>query len=192
MVAIVGRYRDHVLWAGHHVPRPDADAAAIRAALAGKMKRNVSLGVIEALICLESAVEFCRVHRRMDGSATARAVAGSRQLYTCLAVLHDEHDRQRLTFLTGIDGYLSYPEVDYPDVLGGAIRVPSDKFVVVGPPAAPTVRFAVPPIRGVATDSPVGRCPAHRLRRPGDPHTSLNDVLWDLLVEVYRQAGRLD
>jgi hypothetical protein len=154
------------------------------------MKRNISLGVIEALICLESAYHFGRDKLGLTGDALAETLRRSRQLYGSLALLHDEQEMARLTFLTGRAGYLMYPEVDFPDVIGGDIRIPFDKFAETGPVEARRLRFVTPPVHDAVLDSPTKRCPAHRFRSDRQPELTLNDVLWDLLIDIYRRSGR--
>jgi hypothetical protein len=190
IVTIVSKRRNEVLWAGHMAPGADADNEQIRDSLRHKMMRNISLGVIEALICLESAYAFGRDELGLGGTALADVLQRSRQLYASLAVLHDEQERVRLTFLTGIDSHLMYPKVDYHDVIGGSVRIASDKFIVAGPPEARRLRFISPPAHSVQVDSPVKRCPAQRLRSAHHDGLTLNDVLWDLLIAIYRQSGR--
>jgi len=190
LVEIVSRHREHVLWAGHMAPGTDADVKEVATSLGRKMKRNISLGVIEALICLESAYVFCRDKLGLRGSAMAETLRRSRQLYKSLAVLHDEQEKSRLMFLTGISGYLAFPEHDWAAVITGRIQVTPDKFLVSGPDDALRLRFVTPPVQDIVLDSPVRRCPAHRLPSAEDPGMSLNDVLWDLLIDIYRRAGR--
>jgi hypothetical protein len=180
-----------VWWMGYMTPGPEAGPEELRASLGGKLKRNISLGVVEALICLESAYHYCRqAPLHLTGEALAATLRRSRQLYASLALLHDEQERERLTFLTGIEGYLTYPTVDYHHVIGGQVRVPPDKFLVAGTAEEPRVRFVIPPLHSAVLDSPTKRCPAHRLRSAQHPEMALNDVLWDLLIEIYRQSGR--
>ncbi len=189
IVAIVSRHRAHVMWQGHMAPGLDAGADEISVSLSEKMKRNISLGVIEALICLESAYHFCRDTLKLHGDSLSGALMRSRQLYASLAVLHDEQERVRLLALTGIDS-LVYPAVDYQDVIDGTVRIPADKFVVAGTADAPRVKFVTTPVHDVALDSPVRRCPAHRFRSSENADLTLNDVLWNLLIDIYQRAGR--
>jgi hypothetical protein len=191
LIDSVGTYREHVLWADHLAPAADAGAEALGASIAGKLRRNVSLAVVEALICLESAYQFCRDKLGLTGEPIADTLRRSRQLYRSLAVLHDEQEKVRLMFLTEIDGHLRYPDHDYADVLSGRLRIGADKFVVAGPRDEPRLRFLASRVSDVALDSPVYRCPAHRLPAGGATEAaSVNDALWDLLIEVYRRAGR--
>jgi len=184
------RYRDEVLWVDHEAPEPEP--AAIRAALAHKFKRNASLGVIEALICLESAYTLGRERLGLSGKDLSDMIRRSRQLYASLAVLHDDQDGARLAYLTGITGHLRYPDIGYADVLEHRLHVPAERFMVREGPDGVRLRFAAVPVRDVALTSPVKRCPAHRAPR-GDGRTgSLNDELWDLLIHVYTKAGRFD
>ena len=191
VVAIADKHRADVLWAGHMTPLPDDGPAAIRTAFGHKLKRNVSLGVIEALICLESAYTYARFDLGLTGETLAATLQRSRQLYASLALLHDEQEKVRLNFLTGTTGHLTYPQVDYPDVIGHAIHIPADKFVVSGPPEARRIKFVSAPVQHITLDSPIKRCPAHRIRGEyNDEMTPLNDILWNLLLTIYRRAGR--
>jgi hypothetical protein len=189
ILSVVSRYRDHVLWEGHMAPGAAADLAGIKVSLSEKMKRNVSLGVIEALICLESALVFARDELGLCGDELVDTLRRSRQLYGSLAVLHDEQEMVRLNFLAGIDGYLTYPGVDYQHILDGTIRISADKFIVADPDHEPRLRFVATTVQQVTLSSPTRRCPAHRLRSSQNPDMTLNDVLWDLLIDIYRQAG---
>lgn len=190
VVATASRYRDHILWVNHMAPPDGADATGIRIALGHKLKRNVSLGVIEALICLESAYTFGSAVLGLHGEELARVLQRSRQLYGSLALLHDDQEKVRLTHLTGISGYLMYPDVDFPDVIGRRVTIAADKFVVAGSADQLKIKFVSVPVRAVVLDSPIKRCPAHRFASPDHDGLTLNDVLWDLLIEIYRRSGR--
>jgi hypothetical protein len=84
-----------------------------------------------------------------------------------------------------------YPNVDYHDAIAGRVGIPADRFVVTGPQEARRLRFVAAPVHDVALSSPVRRCPAHRFRS-ADPEFTLNDVLWNLLIDIYRRAGRFE
>lgn len=180
---------DGVVWMGDESPGADPTADAVRASLVTKLRRNVSLGVVEALLCLESGYRFAREVHGMTGEELAGTLLRSTPLYASLAVLHDEQERERISFLTGRLGYLQYPDVDYPHVLNGDIRIGPDKFVLTGPAGARRLRFVTPPVNRVVLNSPTMRCPAHQ-PDPGSAGSTYNDALWALLIEIYRSAGR--
>jgi hypothetical protein len=190
MISAVREHFTDVSWV---VDAPTTrDDEALRDGLAAKLKRNVSLGVIEALICLESALAYCdHALPGLDRNALAATLVRSRQLYGSLALLHDDQEMVRLTFLTGRPGYLMYPEVGYEDVLTRRVTIPAEKFVSSGTQEAPRLRFVTPPPETTTLTSPIKRCPAHRFRSEEKPELMLNDWLWDLLVELYANSGRL-
>jgi hypothetical protein len=192
LITTVNELHDHVLWADHQVPDPDAGPDALMLSICEKMKRNLSMGVIEALICLESACRFGRSHLKLDGSALTRVLLRSRQLYTSLSALHDEQEKIRLMFLTGINGYLSYPEHNYAAVAEGHLTIEADKFIVVGSGDDLRLRFVTSPVSAAILDSPALRCPAHRLRSDVEPDKTINDILWRLLIDIYQRIGRFD
>jgi len=190
IVAIVKKYRNNVQWMGHNEPGLDTDDDGIRASLSDKLKRNISLGVIEALICLESAYIYCDKELGLTGELLAETLRRSRQLYASLALLHDDQERERLTELTGVSGYLEYPKINYHNVINGDITIAVDKFLATGSGNWLRLRFVSAPIPAIPLDSPTKRCPAHRFRSSEQPELMLNDVLWDLLIEIYRGSGR--
>jgi hypothetical protein len=157
--------------------------------LLDKLKRNVSLGVIEALICMESARRYGQAGLALTGEELERLLRRSRNLYASLAVLHDDQEQLRLRALVGTGQGVAYPRTDFPDVLNGAVVVPPDRLVVTGRDDGLRLRFVsahLPVIAG----SPTKRCPAQRFHTP-DGACLLNDSLWDLLIDVYRRSGRL-
>ncbi len=188
---VVRRLSKSVLWVEHSPPRINAKTDNVLNALRHKIQRNVSLGTVEALICLESARQYGRVKLELRGEALAALLERSRQLYTSLAVLHDEQEKERLHFLAGVQGHLAYPDTDYHHVTSGLVRIGFDKFVEVDSPAGLRLRWVSEPVPPSTPDSPVLRCPAQRLREGGSGRP-LNDTLWDLLIDVYRRAGELD
>ncbi len=191
----VARHRDAVTWMGYMVPAPDATLAEIKSSLSHKLKRNISLGAVEALICLESAYAYGRDELHLGGAALADTLRRSSQLYASLAVLHDEQERERLTELTGVEGFLEYPEVDYHDVVPDEagerrVRIAPDKFTTTGSGDELRIKLVITPVRRDTLSSPVKRCPAHRLPSPKTPGHNLNDDLWDLLIRIYERSGR--
>lgn len=114
----------------------------------------------------------------------------SRQLYASLAVLHDDQERERLHFLAGFNSHLKYPATDYHHVITGMVTIGGDKFVEVGGPDEPRLRFVSEPLSPTTPDSPLLRCPAQRLQTSAGPQRPLNDVLWDLLIDIYRECDR--
>jgi hypothetical protein len=126
----------------------------------------------------------------LRGAGLEQLLLRSRHLYASLAVLHDEQEIAWLHFLAGVQGFLRYPETDFTDVLEGRLTIRADRFVVAGTPTEPKLRFhrTVDPLP--TPDTLVRQCPAQRLRTAaGQPY---NDVLWDLLVAIYRETGELD
>jgi hypothetical protein len=194
MVATLRQHRETVHWGGYLAGAPDADVddAEIVEFLARKMKRNVSMGAIEALICLESAYAYCVDQLRLPGRAILATLRDSRRLYSSLASLHDEQEMVRLTFLTGIEGYLAYPEHDYSDVLEGRLAIPAHRFVSSRHRGAWRLRFVATSVSEIELTSPKKMCPAHRHTVPENDGRTLNDVLWDLLLEIYLASGRFD
>jgi hypothetical protein len=190
MLAVVREHRQHVLWEGQMIPSPDADAEEIRAALAYKLKRNISMGAVEIVICLEAATAYCTESLRLSGGEVARVVLRSSQLPGSLALLHDAQEQHRLQVLTGEDGYLKYPDITFADVIiGGRYRIPASMIVASGSGDDLRLRFANNRALPGPFDSPTRRCPAHLVSfvRNGPV---LNETLWRLLVEIYRLSGR--
>jgi hypothetical protein len=196
MVAVAYELREAILWMDGdwaHIedPGPDPSVAQISASLVAKLRRNISLGVLEAVLCLESACRYAQRELHLRGDELRRTLLGSRQLYAGLAVLHDKQERERLSFLTGIDGYLEYPAVDHHHILDGELCIPSDKFVALPTADGMRIRFVRNQVSRIdeAVDGPTMRCPAHR-PSPADPDLTYNDILWNLLIEIYQRSGR--
>lgn len=190
MVAIVRRYNAEVMWMGYRAPA-DYTFDSIRTSLIAKLQRNISMGVIEAVLCLEAA---CRFAAESDPERRGRRLRGllerSRQLYVSLAVLHDSHEQERFRELTGADDFLKYPATDYHHVLAGDVAIASRHLVEVGERDERSLRFRTAPRRSRIGASPVKKCPAQRLRIGGHGSPPLNDRLWDLLIEAYDRCGR--
>jgi hypothetical protein len=190
IIATTSANQQHVLWVGHAAPLPGANHSAVGESLRKKMTRNISLGVVEALICLQSAYRFGWEELELRGADLENMLRRSRQLYASLAVLHDDQEQVRLQELAGITGFLKYPETDYEAALEGRVSIAVGHFVRSGSPQEPRLRFRSSPVPPPASQSPIKRCPAQRLRAAdGRP---LNDELWDLLIDVYRSAGQFD
>jgi hypothetical protein len=192
MLAVVRRYRDHVLWEGQKTPVFDAKDEQIRAALNHKLKRNFSMGAIETVICLEAATTFCKEQLGLSGRLLANVLRLSGQLGASLALLHDQQEQHRLHFLTGEEGYLQYPEVTFADVIaGGRYRIPPEMFVVVGSGDDLRVRFVSHRVEPGPFQTPIKRCPAYNFPSSYDRSVPLNEDLWRLIVDIYRLSGRL-
>jgi hypothetical protein len=191
LVANAYTWREAILWVGDEGPGPDPTLGRFRVSLANKLRRNLSLGVLEAVLCLQSACGFARADRGLRGDDLARTLLGSRQLYSSLAALHDRQECARLTFLTGLDGCLEYPATDFADIVAGRLRIASDKFAWVETAEVPRLRFV--PHRAGRVDEessgPTMRCPAQRVSGIV-PDLTYNDVLWNLLIEIYRHSGQ--
>jgi hypothetical protein len=190
MIATTKEHQAHVLWVGHAAPTPGANDDLVLDSLSKKMKRNISLGVVEALICLQSAYEYGRQELGLSGQRLEDMLRRSRQLYASLAILHDDQEQVRLRQLAGITGFLKYPDTDYADALDGTVAIGPEHFHRAGTRDQPRLRFKSSPVPTPADDSPIKRCPAQRLR--GTDGQPLNDGLWDLLLDVYRSAGQFD
>lgn len=195
ILSIVRVHRDSVQWCGYMVPDEHATPEELLGSLAAKLKRNISLAVVESLICLESAYRYGQ-ELGVYGWELESLLRRSRHLYQSLAALHDEQEAERLTYLTGREGHLAYPDVDYEHVLRGKITINLDRFVRPPKVDAATdqgrLRFQTPPVTpSQKFDSPTKRCPAHRLAHQ-DTGESYNDALWDLLIRIYQAAGRFD
>jgi len=188
MMAVVRKHRKHVLWEGQFTPRVFATDQEIRAAISNKIKRNISMGAVEAVICLEGAVAFGTDKLGLSGQALMQVMKRSLQLCASLAFLHDEQERHRLRFLTGEHGYLKYPDVTFVDVIsGGRYHISAEKYEAVGADDALQLRFVGNRPHPGPFDSPTRRCPAQRLRgRDG----VLNETLWRVLVDIYHLSGR--
>lgn len=199
MVRSAHGWREAILWMdgdwrhSDEAPGPDPTLAQLRMSLEAKLRRNISLGVLEAVLCLESACEFARRDLGLRGDTLRDTLQGSRQLYASLAVLHDKQERERLSFLTGISGYLEYPAYNYSHVIGGELRIPAEKFVAARTADGWRIRFVRHQVGRIdeAADGPAMRCPAHRpsADRAGSTY---NDVLWDLLIGIYQRSGRFE
>jgi hypothetical protein len=189
ILAVVREHSAHVLWEGQQVPAPGATSlAAYLLPLRHKLKRNISLGAVEAVICLESGLRYCRSEPRLARHDPLDVLGRSRQLYGSLAYLHDEQEMTRLEHLTGVPGYLRYPEVGFREVIvEGAYAIPPQRFRTVTGGGPPRIRFARLPAHRAPLTGPTLRCPAQRIK-PETGGDVLNDVLWDLLVELYRRS----
>jgi hypothetical protein len=193
MVRAAHELHQAILWVGDETPGPDPTLAQIRASLADKLRRNISLGILEAVLCLESGYHFARETLGLTGKELRQTLQDSRQLYASLAVLHDLQERQRLSFLTGREGYLEYPAVNYPDIISGHIRISADKFLSSMHTDGVRLRFVSYPVDRIdpADSGPTMRCPAHQASQ-GFYGGTYNDVLWDLLIDIYQRSGRFD
>jgi hypothetical protein len=188
-LAVVAEHRDAVVWTDQMVPRPGADIVELTASLRHKFKRNISLALLEALICLESALVYGRGTLQLTGAELEETLRRSTALLASLSVLHDEQEMARMRYLTGDPREIQHPTFTVADILGGAFRIPPDKFRVVGADGARRIRFASVPPSGITPDSPTMKCPAHRLtNEDGQP---LNNEFWELLVDIYRDSGQL-
>lgn len=190
IIAVIGRYREYVGWDDQLIPGPGAGQDELRESFIYKIKRNISLGAVVALICLESATRYARTVLGLAGEPLADLLRRSRQLYSSLALLHDDHEHHRMAVLTGITDYPAYPSTDYADVLDGRYHIAADKFVVVGSGEDARLRFVSTPAYRLPLNGPIKRCPAHRATGDHDDGTVPNDALWDLLIDVYAQSGR--
>jgi hypothetical protein len=192
VLSLAYQYREGVLWVGNEDPGHEPDIDEFRSALGHKAKRNIILGIVEALLCLESAYTYAHEALRLRGEDLAGTLQRSRQLCSSLAMLHDEQEQVRLTFLTGMKDFLKYPEVDYPDVLDHSVHIPAEKFMVTGPAGSRSLKFVSVPLGRVKMDSPAKRCPAHRFSSGTHVDLKLSDVLWNLLIDLYRASGKFD
>jgi hypothetical protein len=190
MARLIGQHRAWVHWVGYMVPANDATVADLVDSLSHKIKRNISLGIVEFLICLESAYVFARDDLRLDEPTILRTLSRSRRLYSVLAAAHDEQERTRFEFLAGIDGYLTYPQVDFPDVLGGKIRIPADRFVASRQGERWSLHYVDIPEPTEPLNGPVKMCPAQRFRNPVQNSRTLNDMIWGVLLDLYEACGR--
>jgi hypothetical protein len=190
MLAVVRRYRDNVLWEDQMIPAFDAKDEEVREALSHKIKRNISMGAVEVVICLEAATAFCKDRLGLKGEPLANALKLSGQLAASLALIHDEQEQHRLQALTGEDGYLKYPEVTFADVIeGGRYRIPPEMFVAVDSDAGPRLRFVTLRLKPGPFETPVRRCPAYT--RANRDRLPLNDDLWRVIVDIYHLSGCL-
>jgi hypothetical protein len=191
LLATAYEWHEAILWVGDEGPGPDPTLGRFRVSLANKLRRNLSLGVLEAVLCLQSACEFARADRGLRGDDLARTLLGSRQLYSSLAALHDQQECARLTFLTGRDGCLAYPDTDFADVVAGRLRIAFDKFAWIETAEGPRLRFVPHRVDRVDEESggPTMRCPAQRVSGIA-PDLTYNDVLWNVLIEIYRHSGQ--
>ncbi|MFC6021831.1 hypothetical protein ACFP2T_37415 [Plantactinospora solaniradicis] len=188
-IAVVAEHRDAVVWEDQMVPAPGADATELAASLRHKFKRNISLAMLEALICLESALAYGRDTVGLSGQALETTLRASTPLLASLSVLHDEQEMVRMRHLTGDPREIQHPRFTVADIAGGAFRIAPDKFRIVGPEGQRKIRFASVPPSGLVPSTPTMKCPAHQLTN--DNGQRLNDELWDLLVDIYRLSGRL-
>ncbi|GHJ45944.1 hypothetical protein Cs7R123_32860 [Catellatospora sp. TT07R-123] len=191
MLGLVATHCDEVTWAGQRVPPPGASPEQLLASLTHKLKRNISLGAVEAVICLESALRYGRDVVGLSGDPLRELLRGSRQLYKALAYVHDDQEKTRFEFLTGTTGFLAYPDATFEHVLlHGRYRIPADKFVLIGAGGERRLRFVPLPPHTEPLATPVKRCPAERLRGIVDEHPTLNAALWDLVIDIYDRSGR--
>lgn len=188
-IKVVIEHRDEVVWEGQLVPRPGADATEMATSMRHKFKRNISLALLEALICLESALAYGRDAMGLSGEALERTLLVSTALLASLSVLHDEQETVRMRQLTGDPREIKHPRFTVDDIVAGAFRIGSEKFRAVGAEGQQRIRFGSVPPESVALSSPTMKCPAHRLTNVGGE--PLNNEFWALLLEIYRLSGRL-
>lgn len=193
MLAVVRRHREHVLWEEQMIPTVSAMDEQVKAALSHKVKRNISMGAVEIVICLEAAVAFGKQQLGLCGRPLAGMLKRSGQLGSSLALLHDEQEQHRLRALTGEEGYLKYPEVSFADVIeGGRYRIPPQMFVAVGSGDGVRLRFVSLRVQPGPFDTPIRRCPAYSFPDPEDSSLPLNEDLWRLIVDIYQASGCLN
>nr|MDT0662275.1 hypothetical protein [Micromonospora sp. DSM 115978] len=189
VAATLEEHRDHLIWEGQMPPAPDASRDELMASFRHKLRRNISLAALEALICLESAIRYARDTLGLSGPELTATVRRSTMLAASLAALHDLREKTRMHHLIGSTEEIMYPNVGYADVVGGRYRIDDDKFTVIGPPGGQKLRFRKGPPDATVLDSPTIMCPAQRIDNAhGEP---LNNEFWYLLVDVYRASGRL-
>lgn len=188
-ITVVAEHRDAIVWEDQMVPGPDADATELTVSLRHKFKRNISLAMLEALICLESALTYGRDIVGLSGPTLETTLRHSTALLASLSVLHDEQEMVRMRHLTGDPTEIQHPRFTVADIVGGAFRIAPDRFRIVDSAGQRKIRFASVPPSGLVPSTPTMKCPAHRLtNESGQP---LNDEFWDLLVDIYRLSGRL-
>ncbi|WP_203862575.1 hypothetical protein [Plantactinospora mayteni] len=188
-VTVVGAHQDAVVWEDQLVPRPGAGAEELAASLRHKFKRNISLAMLEALICLESALTYGRETLGLAGAELERTLRASTSMLASLSVLHDQQETARMRQLTGDPTEIQHPRFTVADIVRGAFRIGPDKFRAVGPEGQRKIRFGSVPPHGVEVPSPTMKCPAHRLTN--DDGQPLNNEFWALLLDVYQMSGRL-
>ncbi|MFY1687269.1 hypothetical protein [Plantactinospora sp. WMMB782] len=188
-LAVVAAHRGAVVWEDQMVPRADAGTAELAASLRHKFKRNISLALLEALICLESALAYGREGLGLTGAALEQTLRGSTSMLASLSVLHDQHEVARMRQLTGDPTEIQHPRFTVADIVRGAFRIGPEKFRAVGPEGQRKIRFGSVAPQDIELSSPTMKCPAHRLTN--DEGQPLNNELWALLVDVYRLSGRL-
>jgi hypothetical protein len=187
MVARVQELHQYVFWSGDEDPGDAPNPVAVHGSLVAKLQRNISLGLLETILCLESGYHFAHDVLGLTGADLAATLKRSRQLYGSLAVLHDNDERERVAWLTGRSEPIEYPEVGFSDVISGEVRIPFDKFLTGGTPGPPQLRFVRAPFKTIKQSSPTMRCPAHR-NGPGD--RTWTDSMWHTLIEIYDRVGR--
>lgn len=163
----------------------------MRALLLDKFKRNISLGMLVAVICLESATRFGKNELHLEGAELEHMLRSSNRLLGTLALLHDDQEHERTRRLTNSDSYPSFENTSYEGVLGGAFVIGKEMFSVVESPEGPRLRFVSMPAYIGPLDGPTKRCPAHRIKDPHDAQAVLNDFVWNLLIDAYKVSGRL-
>jgi hypothetical protein len=184
----LGENREHMLWEDQMTPGPEATTEELMASFRHKIKRNISLAAIEAIICLESAIRYAREVLGLTGAELAATLRRSTMLPASLAALHDEREKVRMQYLTGTSEEIMYPAVNYADVVSGRFRIDDDKFMTIGLPGQQKIRFRKPPPDNLVLDSPTMMCPAQRLNNEHD--VPLNNEFWDLLIDIYQASGR--
>jgi hypothetical protein len=189
LLEVVKRHKEHVLWVGDEDPGDSPGDRAIHDSMVAKLYRNISLGVLEALLCLESAYVFLSEVRGMRGQELSAALRRSKALYGSLAVLHDADERERVMWLTGRNEAVEFPQVSFDDIFTGRVRISADKFMISDSANPPRLRFVKVATGEITHSTPTMRCPAHRAAPDGGTY---NDSMWHLLIDIYQHAGRFD
>jgi hypothetical protein len=185
----VTTHRDHMLWEDQMAPGPDAGPAEVMASFRHKLKRNISLAALEAVICLHSALRYARQELHLGGDELEATLRRSTVLAASLAALHDEREKVRMQYLTGSTEEIMYPAVGFADVVAGRFAIGADMFTTVGLKGQLKIRFRRSPQDKLTLPSPTMMCPAQRLDDArGEP---LNNYFWGLLVDVYKFSGEL-
>jgi hypothetical protein len=187
-LAAVQEHHESVLWMGQEVPPDDPTLDEVEVSYTHKIKRNISLAFLEALILLDSATEFLHASGVTGDEAREILQASYEGLVGSQASLHDEREIARLKELTGKDEEISYPQTEFSRVLQGDFRISLDKFIMQKKDDKMQLSFNVSRQDHIPLESPTMVCPAHRIKHNGQ---RLNEKFWQYSVDIFDQSGRL-
>jgi hypothetical protein len=218
-VGTVSLHKKYVAWQGHKVPDAEASSDEVEESFRYKMKRNISLALLEALALLESGILRIIQDPSVSGEIDlAASMQHSHELIMRFGRIHGDHALVRLQKFTNA-AEITYPEIRIAEILEGRniIAAHHMKLIPHETPGIVSVDFVYTPQRwhketladtdyaGI-TASPTAVCPAERLNPSPETRDALqpyiqnheeadgswNRYFWELLIDIYARSKRFE